>query len=420
MNPLVIISRKRDGLALTRDQIFDCITAYVAEEIPDYQMSALLMAIYLKGMNADETCYLTEAMLCSGDQLALTEGHGIVVDKHSTGGIGDKVSLLLAPLLACLGFRVPMLSGRSLGITGGTLDKLESVPGFRATLSPSEIDEITTATGCVICGASDAIAPADKLLYRLRDVTATVGSIPLITASILAKKLAENPAAIVFDIKCGHGALMKTPAMARELGRSLIDTSGLLGLSARALITDMSQPLGMMIGNTVEVREAWVAMEQGEPHDLIELTLALATQLLEMTGRQDLQPSLRKTLVSGEASRKFQEMIARQGGDLEQLPDPAWEYVESPQTGYVSDIDSEGIGRLLITMGGGRMRKEAEINHEAGIKLNYKIGDQVRKGQLLAGVTSPSDSSVLDCLASMITIEPESPELRPLIIDTMY
>ncbi len=285
-NPANVIAKKRDGVALTRDEIAEFVSGFTNGSIPDYQMSALAMAIYLRGMSEEETAALTEQMLASGVQLKWLAGSS-VVDKHSTGGVGDKVSLLLAPLLACCGLRVPMISGRGLGPTGGTLDKLESIPGFRTDLNLDEIREITNRVGCVIAGASAEIAPADRKLYALRDVTATVASIPLITASIMSKKLAEGLDALVLDVKVGSGAFMKTFRQARELARSLVETGRRMGVSTTALITDMSQPLGRMAGNAVEVDETVTALLGQGPADLIALTNSLGAELLVAAGLED-------------------------------------------------------------------------------------------------------------------------------------
>src|SRR6478609_6905594 len=265
-----IIAKKRDGLALRRDEIAAFVGGFARGDIPDYQMAALAMAIYCRGMTAEETAALTEAMLASGQRMPRDSGQRLRVDKHSTGGIGDKISLILAPLLACCGLAVPMISGRGLGATGGTLDKLEAIPGFRTNLSLAEIEQITATVGCVITGASDEIAPADKKLYALRDVTATVPSIPLITASIMSKKLAESLDALVLDVKFGSGAFMTSLDEARALARSLVETGKRMGVKTAALLTDMNQPLGRMAGNLVEVHEALATVQGGGPADLWE------------------------------------------------------------------------------------------------------------------------------------------------------
>src|SRR4051812_43079517 len=283
--PALIIARKRDGAALGSAEISSFIAGYSRGEIPDYQMAALAMAIYLRGMTTEETAALTDAMLASGQRMQWNSGGKPKVDKHSTGGIGDKTSLILAPLLACCGLAVPMISGRGLGATGGTLDKLEAIPGFRTDLSLEGIQEITERVGCVITGATAEIAPADKKLYALRDVTATVPSIPLITASIMSKKLAESLDALVLDVKFGTGAFMKSLESARILARSLVDTGKRMGVKTSALLTDMNQPLGRMAGNLVEVHESIATLEGRGPPDLWDCTRELAAELLLLTGQ---------------------------------------------------------------------------------------------------------------------------------------
>src|SRR3954452_15256312 len=283
MNVVSLISKKRDGGELTEDEIGSLISGYVRGDVPDYQMAAWAMAVYLRGMTVPEIAALTECMLHSGVRFEWPAGESPKVDKHSTGGIGDKVSLPLAPLLACCGLAVPMISGRGLGATGGTLDKLEAIPGFRTDLSLAEIEQMTASVGCVITGASAEIAPADKKLYALRDVTATVPSIPLITASIMSKKLAESLDALVLDVKFGSGAFMKSLDQARELARSLVDTGKRMGVKTTALLTDMNQPLGRMAGNLVEVHEAIATLQGRAPEDLWHCTRELAVELLLMT-----------------------------------------------------------------------------------------------------------------------------------------
>ncbi|MGC3966115.1 MAG: thymidine phosphorylase [Pirellulales bacterium] len=308
MNPVQIIAKKRDGQALSAGEIRALVERYARGELPDYQMSAWAMAVFLRGMTDDETAALTEAMLDSGAQLQWP-AELTTVDKHSTGGIGDKTSLILAPLLACFDLAVPMISGRGLGATGGTLDKLEAIPGFRTDLNLEEIRAVTRAVGCVITGATADLVPADRKLYALRDVTATVASIPLITASIMSKKLAEGLRALVLDVKFGSGAFMKTADEARRLARSMVAVGRKMGVATTALLTDMNQPLGRMAGNAVEVDESIDVLQGGGPQDLIDLTLALGAELLVATGRaadhEAAVTTQRARLSDGTAYEKF-------------------------------------------------------------------------------------------------------------------
>ena len=546
MNPAIIIARKRDGHELGPDEISAFVNGFAEGTIPDYQMAAFAMAIYLKGMTAAETTVLTARMLASGRKLtwqrtastALNEeaapdqpsvsvddetddfvvpgssaaeqkspvvvtganpeqphqktpawgirvasprasatllldgsqridsrpelalggrdtveiddslapprvagsidtqsdtddfqlpegarlefatanhdtiefrvaspdglGHrppfsGPVVDKHSTGGLGDKVSLILAPLLACCGLRVPMISGRGLGATGGTLDKLESIPGFRTHLTLAEICKLTDRVGCVITGASAELAPVDRKLYALRDVTATVESIPLITASILSKKLAEGLNALVLDVKFGSGAFMKTLGSARKLAASLVETGQRMGVKTSALLTNMDQPLGRMVGNTLEVDEALTTLAGRGPSDLWEVTCELGADLLLTTGQSPDRPSARKLLEehlhSGRALAKFIEMVAAQGGNLN-APRPrsaTQSDIISPRSGYVSRINTESLGIAVIELGGGRRVMSDRIDHGVGLEMLVRIGDRVELGQPLVKVYGPDN-----------------------------
>ena len=388
-NPALIIAHKRDGLELTAREIEVFIRGFANGEIPDYQMAALAMAIYCRGMTAEETANLTDCMLQSGVTLAATEGDAPRVDKHSTGGIGDKVSLALAPLLACCGCQVPMLSGRGLGPTGGTLDKLESIPGFRTDLSVTEMRNLVETVGCVITGASSELAPADRQLYPLRDVTSTIASIPLITASIMSKKLAENLNALVLDVKCGNGTFMKTPQQGLALAQSLVSTGQRMGLKTSAFVTDMNQPLGKMIGNALEVQEAIDLLRGEGPEDLRQLTLTLAAELLVNSGTSsttsEAEQLLSEHLTSGRGYEKFQQMVAAQGGNLdaERPLAPASELV-SPGAGYVANIDAEQLGRAIIELGGGRRQMGDPIDLGVGLEIEVRLGDCVQEGQMLA------------------------------------
>ncbi|MAR08516.1 MAG: thymidine phosphorylase [Blastopirellula sp.] len=423
-SPAVVIAKKRDGESLTADEIHTFIQAYTLGNIPDYQMSALAMAIYWRSMSTDETAALTEAMLESGIVLDWPDDGRAVVDKHSTGGIGDKVSLLLAPLLACSHCRNPMISGRGLGATGGTLDKLESIPGFRTNLDVDEITQVTGQIGCVITGASARIAPADKKLYALRDVTATVPSIPLITASIMSKKLAEGLDALVLDVKFGSGSFMKELSSAHALAQSLVSTGERMGVRTTALLTDMNQPLGRMVGNAVEVDETIAALQGNGPADLIEVTLELGAELLTSAGTestvQQARQRLQGHLDSGRAFEKFQAMVAAQGGDLN-APRPVAECHElrASQTGWLQAVDAEAIGQVLIEYGGGRKVMSDAVDHSVGLEMRARIGDQVEQGALLARVFAHPNAyqRTQDSLQAAFSISAEPAPPLPLIVE---
>lgn len=395
MDVLEIIARKRDGKPLGAEQIDQLIQSFARDQVPDYQMAAWAMAVFLRGMNQLETAALTESMLRSGQMLQWPADGRPVVDKHSTGGVGDKVSLVLAPLLACCDVRVPMISGRGLGPTGGTLDKLESIPRFRAELTCDELQRITRELGCVIAGASDQIAPADKRLYALRDVTATVASVPLITASIMSKKLAEGLDALTLDVKCGSGAFMKTRDDAAQLARSLVDTGCHMGVATSALLTNMNQPLGRAVGNAVEVDEAVACLEGQGPDDLWRLVLALGADLLAAAGvasSEQAESKLQEERQSGRARERFAAMIAAQGGDLDaprQLA-PASE-LESDCDGCVTAMDAEKIGRAVIDLRGGRRTKDDSLDHSSGLIMHVHVGSQVERGQPLLQILCGDD-----------------------------
>ena len=396
MLPVQVIQKKRDGHPLSEEEICFFILGFTRGEIPDYQMAALAMAICWRGMSFDETMWLTRAMIDSGQVIGWPQHAGIFyADKHSTGGIGDKVSLLIAPLVAACGVRVPMISGRGLGPTGGTLDKLESIPGFRTNLSLAEIVRLTDRVGCVITGQTAEIAPADKKLYALRDVTATVSCLPLIVASIMSKKLAENVDGLVLDVKCGSGAFMRTREASQELARAMVEVGKRCGKTVRALQTDMNQPLGQSIGNALEVREC-IELLRGETRadDLLEVTLALAAELLEMAhvakSVAAARGMLQKKLTGGEALRKFAEMIAAQGGDAQLCADirrlPAARYhrpIAASQSGYVQAIACDQIGYAVIALGGGRKVAGDPIDVTVGFTAPKKIGEAVNAGEPL-------------------------------------
>ncbi|MGI9427337.1 MAG: thymidine phosphorylase [Bythopirellula sp.] len=424
MNPVWIIARKRDGAALSNDEIGQFIAGYAAGDIPDYQMSALAMAIFLQGMNTDETAALTDHMLASGARFEWPGSTVPKVDKHSTGGIGDKVSLLLAPMLACCDLHVPMISGRGLGATGGTLDKLDAIPGYRTDLSMEEMQAVTEAVGCVISGATEGLVPADRKLYALRDVTATVPSIPLITGSIMSKKLAEGLDALVLDVKFGSGAFMKTESLARELAESLVNTGKRMGVATTALLTDMNQPLGRMVGNAVEVDETVAALEGNGPEDLLEATLALSAELLVATQRAatlgEARVKLQATIDSGAAREKLAQMVAAQGGDLEAArPVSPTTQVNSPEAGHVVSMDAERLGEAVIAMRGGRQQMGDPLDYSTGFEMLVRLGDRVEAGQPLARLFAPADVAAAgqEKLLAAIKIEDDSPTVGPLILE---
>lgn len=382
-----IIEKKRDGYPHSPEEIREMIRGVSSGDIPDYQLSAWLMAIVCRGMNDSEISVLTESMLDSGARL-VRQSDKPRVDKHSTGGLGDKTSLILAPLLACWDLDVPMLSGRGLGITGGTLDKLESFAGFRSTLNQAEIGQQLSAIGCVITGTTSEIAPADRRLYALRDVTGTVPSVALITASIMSKKLAESLDALILDVKWGSGAFMRDIEGARLLEASLVATGSRMGVQTDSLVSDMNQPLGRMVGNACEANECLDVLRGQGPADVRHLTLALAAKLLVATGinssLEEAMPLLAAALDDGRALRRFQSLIEAQGGTfVDSLPLAREAMQESDRSGWLEAVDGTTIGNCIIDMGGGRRRQGDPIDHRVGLELLCKIGAPVEKGQPL-------------------------------------
>jgi len=397
MHILDILLKKRNGGTLSREEIQFAIDRYTAGDIPDYQMSALLMAVFINGMDDSETGALTEAMLHSGDVLDLSDIPGRKVDKHSTGGVGDKTSLILGPIAAAAGVRVPMISGRGLGHTGGTLDKLEAIPGFRVGLTEAEFRRGIAEIGFCLVGQTSRIAPADRKIYALRDVTATVDSIPLIVASIMSKKLAEGIDALVLDVKTGRGAFMKTLADSRRLARALVSTGNAVGKKTIALITEMSQPLGTLVGNALEVEEAILTLRGEGPDDLTALSLELAAEMILLAGLADDLPAARRIardqVESGRALEIMRRQVAFQGGDPAVVDDPGRlpaaphrVSVKAPRAGHVQAIDAEKIGLAVVHLGGGRLTKEDLIDPAVGIRLIRKVGEVVAVGEPLAEV----------------------------------
>jgi pyrimidine-nucleoside phosphorylase len=430
MNFLSLIEAKRDGKTLSAVELQRIVTGFTGGDIPDYQMAAFLMAVYFRGLDVSETRALTLAMRDSGVVLNFPADPRPIVDKHSTGGVGDKISLVLAPLLACLGFRVPMISGRGLGITGGTLDKLESIPGLTTALSPERLVSQTQAIGVAMGGQTASMIPADRLMYGLRDVTATVDSIPLITASILSKKLAEGLNALVLDVKFGSAAFMATEARARELARCIVDLANESGLKARALVTDMSAPLGRAAGNWLEVREAVRCLDGGGPDDVRQLTIECAASLLVQTGKVADLAQGRSQALACLATRvpreKWNEMIAAQGADLDAFQKklthdhlaPVVLEFETTDEGFVTRCDARIIGEIVRDLGGGRLSKEAIINHEVGLDQLAQPGEAVGVGSVLARVQAATrEQAEAACarLTDAFEISPEPPPAAPLI-----
>ena len=401
MNPAWIIQKKRDGIALSADEIKFFIRGISSGQVAEYQATAWLMAVFFRGMNLDEVVALTEAMLESGIRYDLSHIAGVKADKHSTGGVGDKVSLVLAPLAAACGLKVPMMSGRGLGHSGGTLDKLESIAGFEVKLELSRFEKILSQLGCAMIGQSDQIAPADKKLYSLRDVTATVECIPLIVASILSKKLAEGTDVLVLDVKVGSGAFMKTTSEARKLAKLLTQVGTQMGLKCRAILTDMSQPLGSAVGNSLEVIESiQILRNEKSPDsasDVRELTIQLVAHMLELSGLVKNLTQGRKLaldrLTDGSAWKIFQDIVRLQGGDLKMIEHPSrlpiatqiltWKALKK---GYITEMDTEALGRLLVELGGGRKQASDVVDPGVGLIFHRKLGAKVSLGEKLVTV----------------------------------
>ncbi len=402
MNFLSLIEAKRDGGTLSPGQIKEIVSSFTDGKLPDYQTAAFLMAVYFRGLSTEETTALTLAMRDSGDTLKFPGDPRPLVDKHSTGGVGDKVSLPLAPLLACLGFRVPMISGRGLGITGGTLDKLDSIPGFKTSLPTAQIIKIVQEVGCVICGQTDRMVPADKGLYALRDVTGTVPSMPLIVASILSKKLAEDLQALVLDVKFGQAAFMPTLQNARELAQAMVTLANECGVRTRALLTRMDAPLGQSAGNWLEVKEAVACLEGRAPPDLRDLVLGCASHMLAQCGKaitlEDARRQAEACLGSGKPRQKWDEMLAAQGADLDTfnrrlgLDHVAPVVLELKATGggFVSRCVARLIGEIVRDLGGGRATKDSAIDYGVGVDRLVKAGERASSGCTLARVHAPA------------------------------
>jgi len=397
MHMAEVIRRKRDGAELDPATIREVISGIVSGEVPDYQASALLMAVFFRGLTDAELVAWTQAMLHSGDVFDLSHVPGRKVDKHSTGGVGDKISIPLAPLVAACGVKVPMISGRGLGHTGGTLDKLESIPGFRTDLSPARFIEGVATIGTCMIGQSDSIVPADKCLYALRDVTGTVESIPLIAASILSKKLAEGISGLVLDVKVGSGAFMKTRERARDLAHALVNLGNRSGVQTVAYLTDMNEPIGWAVGNALEIEESIEVLHGAGPADTVGLVVTLGGRMLALGGaaasQDDGEARIRAAIADGSGLDVFRRMVVFQGGDARAVDDPgllpgarASRDVVAPLTGIVQAIDCEKVGLAVLILGGGRYRKEDRIDPAVGLRMRARLGAEVKAGEPLATI----------------------------------
>jgi pyrimidine-nucleoside phosphorylase len=435
MRAVDLIQKKRDGGELTAKELTFLVDGYCEGGIPDYQMSAWAMAVFYRGMTPAETAALTLAMANSGDQVDLAPIAGVKVDKHSTGGVGDKTTLIIAPLVASAGVPVAKMSGRGLGHTGGTIDKLESIAGFQTELSREKFLEQVNELGISVIGQSGNLAPADKKLYALRDVTATVESIPLIASSVMSKKIAAGADAIVLDVKTGSGAFMKTVEDSEQLAQAMVEIGTQVGRQTAAVISDMDQPLGFAIGNALEVREAIETLQGKGPADLTELCLTLGAHMVVLGGKakdvSEAKALLQRQLDSGEALSKFKQFIAAQGGDasvvddVELLPQAA-EQVEvkaAAAAGYIASIHAEQLGIAAMLLGAGRATKEASIDYSVGIIIRKKVGDTVSEGETLAVLHTRANDSTLEEVAAKVrdayTISTDRPEERPLLLSVV-
>ena len=423
-----IIENKRNGRELSKEEIEFFVKGYTDGTIPDYQASAFCMAVYFKGMTEKETVILTESMANSGDTVDLSMFGSLSADKHSTGGVGDKTSLIVAPIAASLGAKVAKMSGRGLGHTGGTVDKLESIPGYKTTLSEDEFLSQVEKTGIAIIGQSGNLTPADKKLYALRDVTATVDSIPLIVSSIMSKKIAAGSKNIVLDVKCGSGAFMKTLKDAEILANKMVKIGNGCGRNTAALITDMDRPLGSAVGNSLEVIEAVKVLKGEVENDLKEVCLSLAAKLISLVLSLSYEESLKRVtdaLESGKAYCKMKEWISAQGGDAafidntELFEKAEYSYeILSDSDGYISAMDTEKIGLSSVILGAGRASKEDKIDFSAGIIIDKKTGDKIKKGEKIATLFTNNETSLQDAektYLSALTVSAEKPEEKPLI-----
>lgn len=430
MTVVELLERKRDGGALSAEEIRWLIASYTADEVPDYQMSAMLMAIFLRGLSADELAVWAESMLHSGDTLDFSDIPMTKVDKHSTGGVGDKLSIALAPMVAACGLAVPMMSGRGLGHTGGTLDKLEAIPGFRTQVDPSEFHHLLKTIGMVMGGQTETLVPADRRLYALRDVTGTVPSVPLISSSIMSKKLAEDIDALVLDVKVGKGAFMQDEDQARILAETMVGIGTRHDTKVMALLTAMDEPLGTAVGNANETAECIEMLKGDAPPDATELTYRLGEEMLVLGGvaadNAEARTMLEATIMSGSALEKFEEVIVAQDGDPRVLEDlsllpqaPEFVELEATRDGFVTECHARKIGVAGVQLGGGRLRKEDVVDPAVGIWVFAKEGEQIEQGQPLARIgwrEGAKLGAAMDILETAWTIEDEMPEPKPLII----
>ena len=425
-----LIRKKRDGGELTAEEISYIINGCVSEEVPDYQLSAFAMAVFFRGMTKAETVALTLAMRDSGDKADLSGISGVKVDKHSTGGVGDKTTLIVAPIVAACGVKVAKMSGRGLGHTGGTVDKLEAIPGFQTSISPQKMRETVESCGLSVTGQSGNMCPADKKLYALRDVTATVDSIPLIASSIMSKKLADGSDCILLDVKTGSGSFMKTLDDSRLLARTMVEIGRGAGAKTAALITNMDAPLGKAVGNSLEVIESVDILKGNTSGDLWTVCRELSCRMLMLAGigdREKCAELVDEAVSSGEALRRFEMMVKSQGGDVSYIENTSKfekasfsREVYAPADGYITHMDSENIGLTAVLLGAGREKKEDDIDPAAGIVISAKTGDFVKRGELLATLFS-NDKSRLDGAEprylSAVSIGAQKPEAQPMILD---
>lgn len=433
MRMVDIIEKKRDGHPLSKEEISFFVKGYTEGSVPDYQASALAMAILFRDMSKEETANLTDAMMHSGETIDLSAIKGVKVDKHSTGGVGDKTSLVLGPLVASCGAKLAKMSGRGLGHTGGTLDKMESVPGTSVALSDRQFVDQVNSIGIAIIGQTASIDPADKKLYALRDVTGTVESIPLIASSIMSKKLASGADTILLDVKFGSGAFMKTIDRARLLAKTMVEIGNALHRDTRAILTDMDEPLGMAVGNNLEVKEAIATLQGKGPKDLVELVTCAGAIMLEQaslaSSYEEGRAKIAKAIEDGSGFKKLVELFKAQGGDASYLLDPSKfpiaryaHQVYAKRKGYVARIDSLSIGVSSMQLGGGRSTMEDVIDMSAGIVLNKKIGDAVKEGELLATCYTNKEGveDVLSNVLSAFLIQEEEPKARPIVFEYIH
>lgn len=423
MNILDIIEKKKKGLALTKDEIDYFVNGVVSGEIKDYQTSAFLMAVVLKGMTPLETFNLTMAMKDSGDTFDFKGVDGMTVDKHSTGGVGDSTTFVTMPVLASLGFKVAKMSGRGLGFTGGTLDKLESFDGLNVYLEKDEFIKQVNDISIAVCGQTKNICPADKILYALRDVTATVDSVPLIASSIMSKKLAVSADVLVLDVKTGDGALMQNLKQTKILAETMVNIGKMSGRKVSAVITSMDEPLDRYIGNSLEIQGA-IEVLSGEQNELKEVAKALAAEIMLQSGKYDLksaQDAFERQIISGEALNKFKQMLTRQGAKSLELKKAKYYGVEvrSQKAGYLEKVDTRALGRFVMSLGGGRMAVDDKIDHTVGLKVLKRVGDKVEKGESVALLYCNEKPRFDDEILSAFTIGPKKVKKTKLIVDVV-